>query len=125
MKPPDWFHNERFKLGNDMKIDQRQPFVSLSSVEFSFIKWYYGLYPEQWRLISDVINFHPLTRGKLRSKEQIQELAPFSQDRKDFPVPPVPWRETHLPLLINGREGSLMNHIQFVNKCHLVSLQKV
>jgi hypothetical protein len=52
-------------------------------------------------------------------------MAPFSPDRKEFLVPPVPWRETHLPMLVNGREGSLMNHIQFVNQCHLVSLQKV
>ena len=36
-----------------------------------------------------------------------------------------PWRETRLPLLVNGREGCLMNSMQYLNMSHLQSIQKV
>ena len=127
---PETLHRARYELKNDLAqqaINQQTP-----PQEFAFVKWYYGLFADQWRLIADVINYHPLTRGLLRCKEIIAREyfhhtetfhAELLQRRQKMST--QPWRETRLPLLINGREGCLMNSMQYLNMSHLQSIQKV
>jgi len=65
---PKELHKEKFLLSSGSEHPQPQQ-SGLAPQEFSFIKWYYALFPDQWRLIADIINYHPLTRGTLRCKE--------------------------------------------------------
>ena len=37
----------------------------------------------------------------------------------------LPWRQCGLPALINNREGSLMNSIQYVNQAHMRTIKKI
>jgi hypothetical protein len=77
-------------------------------------------------LITDILNYHPLTRGKLRNKEFVIQLynaqlengqvSEFYLQRKKVPV--QPWRETGLPPLINSRVANLMTSTQFTNKSY-------
>ena len=37
----------------------------------------------------------------------------------------MPWRNSGLPPLVNGREGCLMNSIQYLNVSHMRSIRKI
>jgi len=64
-----------FELGSDPYNNYNiNRHFSSSPTELAFINWYYGLYGNQWRLISDILNYHPLTRGRMRSRENIEQL---------------------------------------------------
>ena len=90
--------------------------MELNPAEFALVHWYFGIYGDQWRLITDILNYHPLTRGKLHNREFIMNFynshlergqkSEFYQNRKKIPV--QPWRETGLPPLINSRVANLM-----------------
>ena len=43
-------------------------------LETALIHFYYGLFGDQWRLITDILNYHPLTKGKMRNKDYIQQV---------------------------------------------------
>lgn len=81
------------------------------------------------------MSYHPLTRGKLRSKDQVMnqfqsflEIKQYQEEsffatRKKHAV--QPWRRTGLPLLINSRTVNLMTAMHFVNKSDQRTLMKV
>jgi hypothetical protein len=95
------------------------------------IKWYFGVFGDQWRLITDVLNYHPLTRGKFRHKDYVHQIfqqreylvSDFFRQRKSIPT--MPWRETGLPTLINSRVANLLTSTQFVNKSYKQMLDKI
>ena len=121
---PETLHRDRYELKADLA--QQAMNQQTSPQELAFVKWYYGLFADQWRLIADVINYHPLTRGLLRCKEIIareyfHHIETFHAELlgRRQKMSTQPWRETRLPLLVNGREGCLMNSMQYLNMSHL------
>jgi hypothetical protein len=40
--------------------------------EVAFLRWYVSIFGDNWRLIASVLNYHPFTRGYLRSKDSLQ-----------------------------------------------------
>lgn len=44
----------------------------LNSIEQSFMHWYASIFGDEWRLIADVINYHPFTRGRFREPEELR-----------------------------------------------------
>jgi hypothetical protein len=49
----------------------RNPMIVFSDAEIAFIRWYVSIFGDNWRLISNVLSYHPFTRGSLRTKEQV------------------------------------------------------
>jgi len=35
------------------------------------ISWYYGIFGNDFRLIADILSYHPLTRGIIRQKDGV------------------------------------------------------
>jgi hypothetical protein len=56
----------------DISQEVPPPKEDFTPLDQSLIHFYYSLFGDQWRLIADVLNYHPLTRGKMRSKEIVQ-----------------------------------------------------
>ena len=54
--------------------------AEFNQIDYAFVSWYYGLFGDQWRLIADILNYHPLTRGRMRHKEYIQQLYYMALD---------------------------------------------
>jgi hypothetical protein len=50
--------------------------------EISFLKWYVATFGDEWKLINDVINYHPLTKGRIREQEEIKTF--FYQYNENF-----------------------------------------
>ena len=46
--------------------------VPLHTSEISFLNWYVSIFGDEWRLIADVINYHPFTKGGLRDAEELK-----------------------------------------------------
>lgn len=67
--------------------------------------WYVSIMGDEWRIISDVINFHPLTKGGIRDAEELKNyFFLFSENANLYyhvKIPIEPWRSTGMPLLIN------------------------
>jgi len=59
---------------NNIDNQQRNPAYrrNPSNIEQAFIQWYTSLFGDEWRLITDVINYHPFSRGYLRDPDEIR-----------------------------------------------------
>lgn len=44
---------------------------NLNDQEVAFIRWYVSVFGDHFRLIENVLNYHPLTRGYMRKKKFI------------------------------------------------------
>jgi hypothetical protein len=77
--------------------------------------WYTSVFGDEWRLIADVINYHPFTRGGLREPEEIKAFFFAYNDLKGFVYagkqPIEPFRYFEQPLLLNQRPPSLMSSV--------------
>ena len=62
-----------YDLGIEIPQNNMRP-QELTHGEYAVVNWYYGLYGEQWRLIADILSYHPLSRGRLRHKDAVQQL---------------------------------------------------
>lgn len=99
--------------------------------ELSFIQWYVSVFGDNWRLIESVLNYHPITYGYLRKKEQIQQQYFFyinSLLAKNFQIYNEnsvikPWRSCGLPLLINERPPSLYFALKQINQTHFICIK--
>jgi len=59
-----------YDLGTEYSMNNQRT-VDLTHAEFTLVNWYYGLFGEQWRLITDILSYHPISRGRLRSKDSV------------------------------------------------------
>ena len=57
---------------NNRKNGNREQLQMFNDSEVAFMRWYVSIFGDNWRLIANVLNYHPFTRGYLRSKESIQ-----------------------------------------------------
>ena len=97
---------------------------AFSDSEVAFLRWYVSILGDNWRLIANVLAYHPFTRGYLRTKESLQTqficymnsachaslLSESSVIR--------PWRTTGMPVLITERPPSLYCSIKQINQMH-------
>jgi hypothetical protein len=105
--------------------------VIFQDKELSFIQWYVSVFGDNWRLIESVLNYHPLTQGYLRKKEQIQSqyfCYINSLIAKNFPIyndqtTIKPWRTCGLPLLISERPPSLYFSVKNLNQTHYTCIK--
>jgi hypothetical protein len=44
----------------------------LTFFEQAFMFWYVSIFGDQWKIIADVINYHPFTRGYIRDPEELR-----------------------------------------------------
>lgn len=58
-------------LEQNRKYPNQKAMVIFSDAEIAFIRWYVSIFGDNWRLIANVLNYHPFTRGSLRSKELV------------------------------------------------------
>jgi len=90
-----------------------------------------SIFGDNWRLIANVLNYHPLTRGYLRTKEFLQEsfIQYINSATRTVlineQVQIKPWRTTGLPLLITERPPSLFCSIKQVNQMHLTKIRSL
>jgi hypothetical protein len=70
------------------------------------------LFGDEWRLITDVINYHPFSRGYLRDPEEIRQYFFMINDQRGIiyssKLNVEPNRILNLPLLLNQRPPSLL-----------------
>lgn len=95
------------------------------------MRWYVSIFGDNWRLIVNVLNYHPFTRGYLRTKESLQEqfihymnAATHSTLLNDH-MQLKPWRTTGQPLLITERPPSLYCSIKQVNQMHHTKIKSL
>jgi hypothetical protein len=95
-----------------------------SDSEVAFLKWYVSIFGENMRLIANVLNYHPFTRGYLRSKESLKpqfifymQSATHANLLNENSVI-KPWRTSGMPLLISERPPSLYSSIKQINQMH-------
>jgi hypothetical protein len=108
------------------KKNPKQALPYFSDAEVAFTRWYVSIFGDNWRLISNVLSYHPFTRGSLRSKEQVQaQFVHYMKEASrvsvpnDAPPPPIkPWRTSGLPILITERPPSLYCSIKQINQMH-------
>ena len=83
-----------------------------SSIEQAFIQWYSSIFGDEWRLITDVINYHPFSRGYLREPDEIRYYFFVMNDQRGHIYSPKlniePSRFLNLPVLLNQRPPSLL-----------------
>lgn len=113
-------------LHNRQKVDN--PNLELKSVftnaETAFLRWYVSIFGDNWRLIADVLGYHPLTRGPLRKKDQVKnqfiwyvkEATKANLITENTVI--KPWRTTGQPILIPERPPSLYSYIKQTNQMH-------
>jgi hypothetical protein len=101
-----------------MNQQTRESIADLNDQEIAFIRWYVSIFGDNWRLIANVLNYHPLTKGYMRTKEFLQEsfidyinASTRTVLIKDN-IPIKPWRTTGMPLLIVERPPSLFCSIK-------------
>ncbi|CDW86160.1 UNKNOWN [Stylonychia lemnae] len=86
-----------------------------NNLEQAFIFWYASILGDEWRIVSDVLNYHPFTKGFLRESDEVMRIFYLINEQLTlFYHPKIaidPWRVTGLPLLINQRPPSLLNSV--------------
>jgi hypothetical protein len=38
------------------------------------MNWYVSIFGDEWKLIADVLNYHPFTKGGLREAEELKNF---------------------------------------------------
>lgn len=51
-------------------------------IEQAFLSWYATLFGDEWKIIADVINYHPFTRGSLREPDELARYFYAYSDQK-------------------------------------------
>lgn len=95
-----------------------------SDSEVAFLKWYVSIFGENMRLIANVLNYHPFTRGYLRSKDSLKTQfiyyitsATHANIVNENTVIKS-WRTSGMTLLISERPPSLYSSIKQINQMH-------
>ena len=103
----------------------KQPIPLFSDAEIAFTRWYVSIFGDNWRLISNVLGYHPFTRGSLRSKEAVAlqfihcvKGATGSGHLLNESTPIRPWRSSGQSVLITERPPSLYCSIKQINQMH-------
>lgn len=105
-----------------METQQRNPALKRhpSQIEQAFIQWYSSLFGDDWRLIADVINYHPFAKGYLRDPEEIKHFFFMLNDTRGNIYSPKlsvePNRTLNLPILLNQCPPSLLYSVSQVTK---------
>jgi hypothetical protein len=77
----------------------------LTPVEQAFLLWYVSILGDEWRIISDVLNFHPFTKGGIREPDEMKTYFYYLNDQMSLffhmKIAIDPWRTTGMPILIN------------------------
>lgn len=108
-------------MNQESNIDQRVAEQSLgksasikkqlNSIEQSFMNWYASIFGDEFRLIADIINYHPFTRGRFRDPEELRFYYFAYNDQKGViysaKLQLEPKRLVNLPILLNQRPPSL------------------
>ena len=56
---------------NNRKNNNQKQMQIFNDSEVAFMRWYVSIFGDNWRLIANVLNYHPFTRGYLRSKDSL------------------------------------------------------
>ena len=56
---------------NNRKTNNQKQMQIFNDSEVAFMRWYVSIFGDNWRLIANVLNYHPFTRGYLRSKDSL------------------------------------------------------
>jgi len=74
-------------------------------IEQAFLFWYQSVFGDEWRLIADIINYHPFTKGGLREPEEIKYYFFGLNEQRGHilsnKIQHDGWRNLEMPLLIN------------------------
>jgi hypothetical protein len=93
--------------------NQKQVQMVFNDSEVAFMRWYVSIFGDNWRLIANVLNYHPFTRGYLRNKDSLQTQfmhymnAASRANLLNENSVIKPWRTTGMPILITERPPSL------------------
>ena len=64
-----------------------------------------SIFGDEWKLISDVVNYHPITKGRIRDPEEIRQFFITYNENLHLiyhkKIAINPWRHCGLPLLLN------------------------
>jgi hypothetical protein len=121
----------RWAVEHNRKSQPRSKVAVFSAAELAFIRWYVSVFGDNWRLIADVLGYHPYTRGSLRTKEQVaRQYAQFREAAKvallaSESTPVKPWRTTGAPLLSSERPPSLYCSIHPINQMHQICIKNL
>lgn len=112
-------------MEQNRKCPPRSKEAVFSNAELAFIRWYVSIFGDNWRLIANVLEYHPYTRGSLRTKEQVsKQYGAYMREATKVALlasestPIKPWRTTGAPLLITERPPSLYCSIHPINQMH-------
>jgi hypothetical protein len=88
----------------------------INSIEMQFLNWYVSVFGDEWKMIADVINYHPFTKGGLRDAEELNKYyilyhETFFTQQYYKKLSINPWRNCGLPILLNQRPPSLLNSV--------------
>lgn len=104
--------------------NQKQMQMVFNDSEVAFMRWYVSIFGDNWRLIANVLNYHPFTRGYLRNKDSLQtqfmhymNAATHANLLNESSII-KPWRTTGMPILITERPPSLYCSIKQINQMH-------
>lgn len=99
-------------FGRQFALIKKQP----NPIEQAFLFWYQSIFGDEWRLIADVINYHPFTKGGLREPEELRQFFfAYNEQRGHIysnKLQHEASRNLELPLLINQRPPSLLCSVQ-------------
>lgn len=88
-------------MGRTNAYIKKQP----NAIEQSFMFWYVSVFGDEWKLIADVLNYHPFTKGCMRDPDELRYyFFAYSDVRGHIYSPKLqvePIRVLELPLLIN------------------------
>jgi hypothetical protein len=52
-------------------------------MEQAFLFWYTSIFGDEWRLIADILNYHPFTKGGIREQEEIKAYFFILNEQKN------------------------------------------
>lgn len=110
--------NPGFYLDNEeIKTWFKQPYQkkAINTIEQAFLLWYVSILGDEWKIVADIMNYHPFTKGGIRDAEEMknyfyhlnQKMSIYYHLKTNID----PWRSSGLPILINQRPPSLLNSV--------------
>ena len=110
--------NPGFNIDNEeIKSWFKQPYQKkvINTIEQAFLLWYVSILGDEWKLVADVMNYHPFTKGGLRDPDEMKLYFHHLNSKMsiyyNFKNALEPWRTSGLPLLINQRPPALLNSV--------------
>lgn len=114
------------------KKNPRNRVAVFSNAELAFVRWYVSIFGDNWRLVANVLEYHPYTRGSLRTKEQIaKQYTLYMREATKVALlanesaPIKPWRTTGLSILVSERPPSLYCSIHPINQMHQICIRNM